>query len=229
MRSNLASATIRSTSRTLLMLLTSLVTASLGIASAPAASSPADESFYFPKGTRWVYEGKANGVKRTVAQEVLRVSTEDLVWKGEPATVFRLAVRTLNVETGRFEMGLMTSYLALENGYLVTGSQEGPPVRIYKLNSRKGDTWPCIDPRIGKHPDLVFAHLGEEETTVPAGTFRNARHIQVAIPGEESRHVGDLYIVPRIGIIKSRAFSEGHDKRMEVTLELKRFSPVREF
>ena len=156
------------------------------------------------------------------------MATEDLAWKGEPATVFHLAVRTLNVETGGFEMDLMTSYLALENDYLVTGSQEGPPVRIYKLNSRKGDTWPCIDPEI-KHLDLVFAHLGEEEITVPAGTFRNARHIQVVIQGAESRHVGDLYIVPRIGIIKSRTLSEGHGRRMDIYLELKKFSPVREF
>lgn len=205
------------------------LTACLGLLSARAAPSPDDESFEFRKGTRWTYVGEQNGSKKTVVEEVLQVSTEDLVVTGEPATVFHLAIRTLNVETGRFELNMTTAYLALEGGFLVTGSREGPPIRIYKLDSRKGDSWPCIDARLTKLSDLVFTHLGEEEITVPAGTFRNARHIQVEFQTEGSRHVGDVYIVPGVGIVKSRTVTEANGEKKSAFLELQKFSPPREF
>lgn len=205
------------------------LTAGLGLLPASEAASADDDTFEFHRGTRWTYEGDQNGTRRTVLQEVLRVTTEDLFWKDEPATVYRMAVRTFSEDTGRFELTSTTTYLALEEGYLVTGSHEGLPVRIYKLDSRKGDSWLCVDPRIRNLPELSFTHLGEEEVTVPAGTYKRARHIQMEIEADGFLHTGDMYIVPGVGIVKSQTTSEGNGQKKTVSLELKKFSSPREY
>src|SRR5206468_4922553 len=101
------------------------------------------------------------------------------------------------------------SYMGVEGGYLVTRTLGGVPVRLYKLGSKKGDRWECTDARLKSDPDRVFTHLGVETVAVPAGTFRNARHVRVEIVAEGRRHTGDFYIVPGVGIVKTEAVLEG--------------------
>jgi hypothetical protein len=195
------------------------------------ASSPVDEeSFDFRTGTRWKYVGTAGGLKTTLAQEVFKISQGDLFVKGELATIHHILMRTQSESArGQRELISTTSYLGLEGDYFVTGTLAGVPVRVYKLGSRKGDTWPCTDPRLKSVPDRVFTHLGVEKVAVPAGIFRNARHVQVVIEAEGGLHTGDFYIVPGIGIVKTRAVSETGGRKTEVFLELESFTPSVEF
>lgn len=210
-------------------LLSVMLCVALGDSSVSAVPAHDKEPFYFAKGTRWIYDASHNGTRKSVTQEVLRVTTQDLVWRGEPATVFHLGVKTVNLDSGGIELELTTSYLALVDGYLATGSPGGLPVRIYKLHSKPGDSWPCVDPRVTGSSPLVFVHLGREDVTVPAGTFKNAHHIQVEISLEGSRHLGELFILPPFGILKSRTLSERGGERIEGTMELRKFIPALEY
>ncbi len=202
----------------------------LGLPVAGAVSSGDEESFDFRKGTRWKYVGRANGVKTTMVQDVFKISQGDFFARGELATVHHLLMRTRTEDAlGERESISTGSYLGLEGDYLVTGTSGGVPVRIYKLGSRKGETWPCTDPRLKSDPDRVFTHLGVEKVAVPAGIFRNARHVQVVIRTEGGVHTGDFYIVPGIGIVKTEALSETAGQKKDVLLELESFSPPGEF
>jgi hypothetical protein len=196
----------------------------------PGASPGDEESFRFRKGTRWKYTGTSDGTKTTLLQEVFKISEGDLFTKGEPATIYHLLMKTQSEEPGGAAATLSTkTYLGVEGGYLVTGTLGGVPVRIYKLGSRKGDTWECTDPRLKSDPDRVFTHLGVVTVAVPAGTFTNARHVQVEILANGGRHTGDFYIVPGVGIVKSEAAVESNGVRKSVLVELDRFEPPGEF
>lgn len=214
----------------LFAIVTALAALCLAFPQGWAASSGDEESFDFFKGTRWTYVGTANGMKTKVVQEIFKVSRGEFFVKGESATVHQLLMRTWSVEPGGERESISTtSYLGLENDYLVTGAVGTVPVRIYKTGSRKGDTWPCTDPRLKSAPDRVFTHLGMEKVTVPAGIFRNARHVQVVIQAEGGSHTGDFFIVPGIGIVKTQAVSETAGRKMEVVLELESFNRPGEF
>jgi len=207
-----------------------VLAALLSLPSAWAAPSGDEETFQFRKGTRWKYTGTAGGTKTTLTQEVFKISQGEVFTKGEPATVYHLVTRTQSDDPAGQTSSLSTrSYLGVESGYLVTGSFGGVPVRIYKLGSQKGDSWECTDPRLKADPDRVFTHLGVETVSVPAGTFKNARHVQVEILAAGGRHVGEFYIVPGVGIVKTQAMSESNGIRKSVLLELDSFDLPGEF
>jgi len=202
----------------------------LALSGVGAASQGDEDSFNFRKGTRWRYTGTAGATKTSLIQEVFKISEGELFTKGEPATIYHLLMKTERDEPGGAAATLTTkSYLGVEAGYLVTGSLGGVPVRLYKLGSKKGDRWECTDARLKSDPDRVFTHLGVETVSVPAGTFRNARHVRVVIAAEGRRHTGDFYIVPGVGIVKTEAAVEGDGVHKRVVLELDRFEPPGEF
>jgi hypothetical protein len=209
---------------------TALLAFALGVTGAWGSSAADDEPFQFPKGTRWKYIGTTNGVKTAVTQEVFKVSQGDLFVKGERATVSHLLLRTVGDQFGgELESISTTGFIGIEGGYFVTGSVGGAPVRLYKLGSRPGDTWPCTDPRLKNMPDRTFVHVGIEKLTVPAGVFRSARHVRVELQQGGATHTGDFYIVPGIGIVKTEAVSEAAGRQFKVTLELESFTPPGEF
>jgi hypothetical protein len=202
----------------------------LAFSGAWAASQGDEDSFRFRKGTRWKYTGTAGTTKTSLIQEVFKISEGELFMKGEPATIYHLLMKTESDDPTGAAASLTTkSYLGVEGGYLVTGTLGGVPVRLYKLGSRKGDTWECTDGRLKSAPDQVFTHLGVETVAVPAGTFRNARHVQVEIQAEGRRHTGDFYIVPGVGIVKSEAVVEANGVQKRLLLELDRFEPPGDF
>jgi hypothetical protein len=205
-------------------------TLALGIPAAGAASSGDDETFEFPKGTRWKYVGTTNGTKTTVVQEVFKVSHGELFVPGESITVYHLIMRS---GSEGFEGGLesvsTTGFVAVDGEYFMTGSLGSAPVRLYKLGSKPGDSWPCTDPRLKSLPDRTFTHRGLEKVTVPAGVFRNARHVQVQVRKEGVTSTGDFYIVPGVGIVKTQAVVEASGGTRRVELELESFSPPGEF
>jgi hypothetical protein len=202
----------------------------LALAGAGAASQGDEDTFHFRKGTRWKYTGTAGSTKTSLIQEIFKVSEGELFAKGEPATIYHLLMKTQSDDPTGAAASLTTkTYMGVEGGYLVTGSLGGVPVRLYKLGSRKGDTWECTDARLKSAPDRVFTHLGVETVSVPAGTFRNARHVRVEIAAEGRRHTGDFYIVPGVGIVKTEAVVETDGARKSMLLVLDRFEPPGEF
>ena len=144
--------------------------------------------------------------------------------------MYHLAMKTVTSSAvGELESLTTTGYLGVENGFLVTGTLGAAPVRIYKLDSRPGDSWLCTDPRLKDVPDRTFTHLRTEAVAVPAGLFKNARHIQVVIRKDAGTYTGDFYIVPGIGIVKTEALAEGDGPAKRVLLELESFSSPGEF
>jgi hypothetical protein len=201
-----------------------------GFPSAGAGSSHDEETFEFRKGTRWKYVGTANGTKTTVTQEVFRISRGELFTRGEAATVHHLLMRSSSEGPEGGQESVSTSgFLGVEGGYFMTGSIGGAPVRLYKLGSRPGDTWLCTDPRLKSQPDRQFTHLGMVQVAVPAGVFRNARHVQVHVEKDGVTSTGDFYIVPGVGIVKTEAVAEGYGIKHRVVLELESFTPPNEF
>jgi hypothetical protein len=191
--------------------------------------SSGNDQFDFPRGVRWTYDGDADGKKLVVEQEVVRVTTEPLLIPGQSATISYIATRIQDGDTGSWHQEPAMSYLALTGGYLVNGMTTGLPIRIYKLDARQGDSWPVIDPRIRSLRGLKFTHLGEEEITVPAGTFGHARHVRAEIEVDGRAETVDIYIVPQVGIIKTETTLEGDGKKSSMTLELRAFHPLREY
>jgi hypothetical protein len=202
-----------------------------GLSPAWAVSGGDEELFLFRKGTRWSYVGTSNGSRTTVNQEVFKVSQGEFFAKGEPATLHHLIMRSVVADgpTGGIESVSTTGYVGVEGGYFVTGSLGGAPVRLYRLGSKPGDTWPCTDPRLKSPSDHLFTHMGLETVSVPAGVFRNARHVQVQVRSQGVTSTGDFYIVPGVGIVKTGAVSEGNGVTRHVELELEKFSPPGEF
>ena len=215
-----------------LSLIAGLLGVALGTGLSPtwAASGGEDETFLFRKGTRWNYVGTSNGTRTTVIQEVFKVSQGEFFAQGEPATLHHLVMRSVaHGPLGGIETVSTTGYVGVEGGYFITGSLGGAPVRLYRLGSKPGDSWPCTDPRLKSQPDHAFTHLGVQTVSVPAGVFRNARHVQVQVRTEGVMSTGDFYIVPGVGIVKTEAVSEGNGVTRRVELELEKFSPPGEF
>lgn len=201
-----------------------------GAPSAWAGRASDEESFHFPKGTRWKYVGTTNGRATSVVQEVFKISRGDLFIKGEPVTVHHLLMRSvMDGQQGGSESISTTGYLGIDEQYFFTGTLGGAPVRMYKLGSKKGEIWPSTDPRLTSLPDRQFVHLGEETVSVPAGVFRNVRHLQVRVDRGGVLSVGDFYVVPSVGIIKTEARSEGGGEKRHVELELESFIPPADF
>ena len=216
----------------MLRLIAGLLGVALGVGLSPAwaASGTQEESFLFRKGTRWNYVGTSNGSRTTVIQEIFKVSQGEFFAKGEPATLHHLIMRSVaDGPTGGAESISTTGYVGVEGGYFVTGSLGGAPVRLYRLGSKPGDSWPCTDPRLKAQPGRSFTHMGLETVAVPAGVFKNARHVRVQVRGEGVTSTGDFYIVPGVGIVKTEAVSEGNGVTRRVELELEKFSPPGEF
>jgi hypothetical protein len=202
----------------------------LGVPPVWAGSSPDDESFHFLKGTRWKYVGTSNGRPTSVVQEVFKISQGDLFIKGESVTLHHLMMRSvIGGPEGESESISTTGYLGTDGEYFFTGTLGAAPVRMYKLGAKKGDVWPCTDPRLKATSDRQFLHLGEESVSVPAGMFRHARHLQVRVSQSGITSTGDFYVVPGVGIVKTEAQSEGGGGKRHVLLELESFTPPGEF
>ena len=211
-----------------LILRGALLLACLGLPLAWGSSLPEEDPFDFPVGTRWSYVGTSGGQKTSVVQEVIAVRQGEFFAPGEGGTLYPLRMRTRCGEAGdEFESDSMRPYLALSGGFLITGNLGGNAVRLYKVSSRKGQSWPCIAPRKSSDPEAEFIHLGIEKVTVPAGDFPNARHIRMRAGPEAAGHATDFWIVPGLGIVKTRAVSLLAGSPREVVLELDSFQRAR--
>jgi hypothetical protein len=193
-----------------------------------------EDSFTFHKGARWTFEKSEDGKKGTVVQEVTSITKKDLV--GEEATVFDLDTQVQDPETGEMQPPpYTTEYLALQKGFLVRGWRcIGPPSRIYKLGSKEGDTWSLNDSRFHDHPgvraakELTCRHLGTEAVKVPAGDFK-AVHLQLNFELYGQKKTSDYFIVPKIGVVRSKTVSTENGNERTIIWELKEFRSGRDY
>jgi hypothetical protein len=101
----------------------------------------------------------------------------------------------------------------LENGYLMRAAvKDGvvqAPRRLYRLGSRKGQSW-ASDPA-DKPGDYLIHHLGLTTVEVPAGRFENVLCLRLVL----TAMVQDFYLKPGIGLVKQEESVPGHPDLQE--------------
>ena len=163
------------------------------------------EQFYkFKPGTTWTFKHKEGGKE---AKAVLTVTEE------KDGKVY---LQSKESREGEAEPRIETPVWYVENGILVWADLRAEKLRptfyLYKLGSKKGDTWPA-GPRDGE-----ATHLGPVEVTVPAGTYKDVVQIRLTRP-----RLGTVtfWLAPKVGLVKAeRAPREGEEEKavqMELT------------
>jgi hypothetical protein len=160
--------------------------------------------FYkFTKGTVWKYKATTPDSK----DDKLRIETtgED---DGKVTAIFELSGE-------RGKKSVLRWWV--EDGYLFWGEKHGEKLGeimgLYKVGSKKGDTWK-LDAKDGRQGQ-EGRHEGLEEVKVPAGVYKDAVHIKVKVLPESVAI--SFYLVEKVGLVKI-SFNEG-DKLSELLLE----------
>jgi len=176
---------------------------------------PTGTLFDFKVGTEWTYEkatsdARSRVVVRVVGNEGGRVTTEHRTYEKDAS-----------------EPALVTTWVHyVENGFLmqagVNGGKMRTPFRLYKLGSRKGQTWKRLpDDKDGE----LMKNLGLADMRLPAGRFPRA----VSLRWDRATAVEDTALVPGVGlvqqeyVVKAQAGSPGG--RLYV-LRLAEFKPA---
>jgi hypothetical protein len=177
----------------------------LGILIAGLVQEDTGEQFFkFPVGTSWKLLQK-DGDKET--------KIELQAAKHEEGKTF--------VESKEFrdegEPKLTTLVWWAEGGHVIWGERRNekvrPELRIYKLGSKKGDSWDA-SPGPGGPPDAKATHMGTVEKKVAAGTYKDALHVQLEFGGQKA----DMFFAPKVGIIRMEMLLEGKvAKSVELT------------
>ncbi|MBI2900567.1 MAG: hypothetical protein HYY17_10300 [Planctomycetes bacterium] len=169
-----------------------------------------EQFFKFKKDTAWAYEQTRRGETLKVVMKVVKEEGGKVYVDIEEYGKDDKVTRTKN----------MVFYV--EDGYLIwtgAGRSKTPPMRCYKLGSKKGDTWKFDLGTDERKKPAVATHLGTEEVAVPAGTYEDVVHTQVAI-AEGTSNTVDFYFAPKVGLVKMTA--AGTEK-----LELKAFAEAK--
>jgi hypothetical protein len=144
--------------------------------------------YLFPPGTTWTYETVA-GKERHRGQLRVKKVEAGKVW----------------MESRRDGPSPSTDWVEdhveyVENGYLLRSVVEngvlGTPIRVYRLGSRKGQSWES-DPH-GTPGEYLIHHLGLTRVELPAGRFENVRCLRFVLKAI----VQDSYLKPGIGLVK---------------------------
>lgn len=163
-----------------------------------------DKRFYdFEKGTQWVFDAEFNGDKRTI--------------------VFTVAGRDNNRTHFEYDIynppdpgatASMDEIWYVQDGYVIWGDYDLQKVtpwwRVYKLGSRKGDTWK------GPSEKGDATHMGKTEVTVPAGKYEDVVHIRLT---DEDGKLHNFYYAPKVGLVRWETTSS----RGKAVLVLRKF------
>ena len=167
----------------------------------------------FKKGTAWCYEHVQGKEKRKA------------VVTANEASDTALDLQTKITADGKDEESHVSS-LELKNGFVewsgvVWTGRVGDFVhclRLYKAGSKKDDTWDAAGK--GEEQKWTATHKGVEEVKVPAGTYKDAIHVELKVKSADVTATLDLWLVPGVAMVKmKRSESE------EFTAELKEFTP----
>lgn len=110
---------------------------------------------------------------------------------------------------------------AVKDGILtwseIRSGEEKTTMQLYKLGSKKGDTWEWAITEGGK---AKSTHLGREEVKVAAGTYKDALHVQFEMVDGPVKFTMEIYFAAGVGPVKVIGGSTDEDR---TTLELKEF------
>jgi hypothetical protein len=174
----------------------------------------ADPYYKFKTGTTWTFDVVAKGKGPDLKKLELKVSgegtgrtdVESRAWRseGEP-----------RVQSLRW---------TIKEGFLiwveVRDGAEKDPIQLYKPGSKKGDTWEWME---GEKRRAKGTNLGTEEVKVPAGTYKDALHLQFEIQEGGPKVTLDIYLAAGVGPVKMVGGS-GTDS---MGYELKEFKPAK--
>lgn len=180
------------------------IIALLAICSGTSGGAGMDERFYnFKKGTQWTFDSDFNGEKRTV---VFTVASHD-----KDQTRFEYDIYN-PPDPGA--TASVDEIWYVQDGYVVWGDNDlqqiTPYWRVYKLGSKKGDTWK------GPSEKGDATHMGTTEVTVPAGKYKDVIHIRLT---DEDAKVHDFYYAPAVGLVRWETTSS----RGKAVLVLRKF------
>lgn len=172
------------------------------------------EQFYkFKKGTTWVYdqtekdemgqETKSRSVTTVIEEGEGKVKLESKDYLGDEKEPLKTEVIVLSVKDG---------FLGLSSD----GEGGMPPIPIYKLGSKKGDTWTHKLGEGDEGMEVEGANLGSGEVQVPAGTYKDVTEVEV----KSALFTFKLHMAPKVGLIKFEVVDK-------VTLQLKEFTPAK--
>ncbi|MBI2900625.1 MAG: hypothetical protein HYY17_10595 [Planctomycetes bacterium] len=189
--------------------------ASLAISMLGQAQDTGEQFYKFKVGTRWVLESAEGGRLTTVTIKVVRVEES------------RVTVESSEMRPNRKEPKVETLVWSVNDGYLIWSEVKGEKTkdvfRLYKVGSKKGDTWKS--PWGGGSDEVEVTHLGTEEVEVPAGKFADAVHVQMArsvkMGDQEVRMAVDFFLVPNVGLVKME-LSSAKSKSTVLLKEIKK-------
>lgn len=181
----------------------------LSLCLAPAYGLQAAEAFYkFEPGTTWTYQSKAgNKCNFQVVKQIEgKVQFEERWYDSDGH----------EVDKGKAEVTW-----SVDNGYLSRTWGKGAnrtTLRVYKMNSSKGDTWgnPLPTPA-----EMNVTNHGPEEVSVPAGTYIRALRIGFRISGA-GQDLMEYWLAPGVGLVRFR-WLEGEDPGKPIIMRLTRF------
>lgn len=154
----------------------------------------------FGAGTKWIYRAYEKNPAGALRSE---------------STITEAKADRVVMETAHYDgpkvVAKKTQTWTTKNGMLLLDA-----VPVYMSGSRKGDSWTY---RLGD-ADFKASNLGVEELKVPAGTYKDAIHIQHTSTGATIHQ----WLVPGVGVIKTEsAFGD----KPTFTLELREFTPAK--
>jgi hypothetical protein len=116
----------------------------------------------------------------------------------------------------------------VHKGMVAWGKQKGkkivPQLLVFKPNAKPGDTWIAAGTKKGSQ--LTARFIGNKTVTVPAGTFKNVKHIQIQPESNKAKVVLHLFLVPKVGFIQYTAHA-GTMGRIQTRLKLKSYKIVK--
>lgn len=173
--------------------------------SSPGPEDTGEQFYKFKVGTKWT-------MKQTGLDEESKVTTE--VTKNEDGKVW---IESKEYRKDEESPKVKTLVWYVEGGLLVWAEKLLPVFNLYKLGSKKGDSWTAGP---GMPEGAQAKHMGIEEVKVPAGTYKDAVHVQITI----KETAADFYLAPGVGLIKTTMGDAGKVELTEFQLER---SPVR--
>jgi len=166
-----------------------------------------EKRFYdFKEGTKWVFNADFDGVKRKV---VIKVVKQDSNGTSFEYDIYNPPDPGATASTDEIWY--------VKEGYIVWADYDleriTPYWRVYKLGSKKGDTWK------GPSEKGNATHMGTTKLTVPAGTYYDVIHIHLT---DQDNKTHDFYYAPKVGLVKW----ETTGSRGNAVLELQTFRNV---
>lgn len=180
------------------------------LAAAALLQADTGESFCrFPKGTSWTYRRSQGD---TAFKVVMTVTDQ---------AEGRLVVESREYAEEGKEPRPKTLAWAVEEGFLLWGEFKGgkiqSPLRVYKIGSKKGDTWKSP---VGEGKgDLEATHMGTVEVKVPAGTYRDAVQVAFRFGTDQPKPLMEIVLAPKVGMVRFG----GSAGSLQAVMELEEF------